>query len=286
MKKKKYKTSDEEFLEIVKNNYSITNCLKQQGLVPSGGNYKAFNQRVKELGIDISHFTGQGHLKGKTHNWALEIAIEDAFVIGGNLSSFSLHKKIKKYNLKEYKCSICGISDWLGEKLSLHLDHINGINNDNRLENLRFLCPNCHSQTDTYCGKNIKSTEEYEKNSHIITKEYKEKIFELKKLRKIRKDKCICGNPKRIISEKCATCNNTAEKPLIRKVTRPSKEELLELLWSHSTVSLGKIYGVSDVAVKKWAKIYKIPFPPRGYWAKFAADKLKECEAIKNQMIQ
>jgi 5-methylcytosine-specific restriction endonuclease McrA len=97
-----------------------------------------------------------GHLKGKTHNWAPEISVEDAFVIGGSLSSYKLHQKIKKYNLKDYKCSYCGISEWNGKELSLHLDHINGINNDNRLDNLRFLCPNCHSQTDTYCGKNKK----------------------------------------------------------------------------------------------------------------------------------
>ena len=54
----------------------------------------------------------------------------------------------------EYKCAICGIKDWLGQPLSLQLDHINGINDDHRLENLRLLCPNCHSQTDTYAGKN------------------------------------------------------------------------------------------------------------------------------------
>lgn len=157
MKKKRYKISDEEFLEIVKNNYSIKACLEAQGLKPAGGSYKIFTQRVKKLNADTSHFTGQGHLKGKTHNWASEIPVEKAFVVGGSLSSYKLHQKIKKYNLKEYKCSICGIADWLGQTLSLHLDHINGINDDNRLENLRFLCPNCHSQTDTYCGKNKKN---------------------------------------------------------------------------------------------------------------------------------
>lgn len=59
-----------------------------------------------------------------------------------------------KHNLIPYKCAICSITDWEGQILSLHLDHINGINDDNTLSNLRFLCPNCHSLTDTYCGKN------------------------------------------------------------------------------------------------------------------------------------
>ena len=58
-----------------------------------------------------------------------------------------------KSGWKEYKCEICGISEWQGKELSLQLDHINGINNDNRIENLRLLCPNCHSQTETFSGR-------------------------------------------------------------------------------------------------------------------------------------
>lgn len=62
---------------------------------------------------------------------------------------------IKEGLLKE-KCSVCGIVDWMGRPLSLHLDHINGKPKDNRIENLRLICPNCHSQTETYSGKNVK----------------------------------------------------------------------------------------------------------------------------------
>jgi len=68
----------------------------------------------------------------------------------------SIRKIIIKENLIEYKCSECSIQAWNNKPLSLHLDHINGMNNDNRLENLRFLCPNCHSQTETYTGRNKK----------------------------------------------------------------------------------------------------------------------------------
>jgi 5-methylcytosine-specific restriction endonuclease McrA len=68
----------------------------------------------------------------------------------------SIRKTIIKDNLIPYKCNLCEIDSWLGNKISLHLDHINGVNHDNRLENLRFLCPNCHSQTSTYVGKNKK----------------------------------------------------------------------------------------------------------------------------------
>lgn len=67
--------------------------------------------------------------------------------------------KIKEKLLKngmKYECIQCGITEWNGKKLSLHVDHINGNNRDNRIINLRFLCPNCHSLTNTYCGKNNK----------------------------------------------------------------------------------------------------------------------------------
>lgn len=147
------KVTDEEFIKIVKENDSISKCLKAQGLKAWGANYRGFYNRVKRLSLDTSHFSGQGHLKGKTHNWAKEISPEEAFVKNGTLSTANLKAKILKYNLKKYVCEECKITEWKGKKLSLHLDHINGVNDDNRLENLRFLCPNCHSLTDTYCGK-------------------------------------------------------------------------------------------------------------------------------------
>jgi hypothetical protein len=158
MKKKTgvYKTTDEEFISAIKNSQSISQALLTLNLEAKGGNYKVFHKRAKNLNCDLSHFTGQGHLKNKTHNWAKETPIEEAFVSGGGLSTSNLKKKILKYNLKPYHCDKCSISLWLDKPLSLHLDHINGCNTDNRLENLRFLCPNCHSQTETYCGKSKK----------------------------------------------------------------------------------------------------------------------------------
>jgi ribosomal protein L44E len=66
----------------------------------------------------------------------------------------SVRKKIIKDQLIKYECNMCKLSEWNGKQLSLHLDHINGKNGDHRLENLRFLCPNCHSQTETYVGRN------------------------------------------------------------------------------------------------------------------------------------
>jgi 5-methylcytosine-specific restriction endonuclease McrA len=83
---------------------------------------------------------------------------EDVFTVGSIVSGAWLKKRLLRAGLLGAKCSIteCGLSTWLGRPIALHLDHINGDRRDNRVENLRLLCPNCHSQTDTYAGRNIK----------------------------------------------------------------------------------------------------------------------------------
>ena len=67
-----------------------------------------------------------------------------------------LKKRLLRAGLLTNACAVCGINQWQGRPLVLELDHINGVSDDHRLENLRLLCPNCHSQTDTYCGRNIR----------------------------------------------------------------------------------------------------------------------------------
>lgn len=83
-------------------------------------------------------------------------SLEEILVENSNYNNrTSLKKRILDEKLLEYKCALCGnTGEWMGKELSLQLDHKNGKNNDHRLKNLRFLCPNCHSQTETYAGKN------------------------------------------------------------------------------------------------------------------------------------
>lgn len=81
----------------------------------------------------------------------------EMFVENSSHANSAIKKRIADGNLIDYKCQRCGIDSWNGESITLELDHINGKNNDHRIENLRFLCPNCHSQTETYKGKNKNS---------------------------------------------------------------------------------------------------------------------------------
>ena len=151
----KRKYTDEQFIEAVKNNFSIREVLKTLGLAPAGGSYKLFHARVKKLNLDTSHFTGQAYLKGKSHDWSPKISLKEILIKDSLYSNTSsLRRRLIKESILLDQCNRCGLTEWQGEKLSLHLDHIDGDNTNNSIENLRILCPNCHSLTPTYCGKN------------------------------------------------------------------------------------------------------------------------------------
>lgn len=151
--------SDDELKIAVETSESIRQVLMKLNLKPQGSNYSNIKRRIKILGLSTEHFLGMGYLKNKSHSWGKrkhtleEILVENSPYLGtGNV----LKKRLYASNLLKNECCKCGINEWMGQKLSLHLDHINGNNKDNRIENLRILCPNCHSLTETYAGKNKK----------------------------------------------------------------------------------------------------------------------------------
>ena len=200
------KHTKEEFEEAVETSYSIRQVLKKLDLVPAGGNYKEFHKKVSMWDVDISHFTGQSSNKGKSH-YRPRRDLSEVLVENSNYSKTStLRKRLIKEGYLKNKCSGCGIDSWLGEHLTLQLDHINGTNNDNRIENLRILCPNCHAQTPTYCGKN-----KIRKRKKPDTE--KEKYA--RRLELSKKDNCpICDKEK---SSTLKTCSKECGYKLITK---------------------------------------------------------------------
>lgn len=147
-----------QFVQAVKNNHSVAGVLRDIGLKAVGGNYKTVKNYIEEYNLDTSHFTGQGWNVNNKANLNNKMPLSEALVENSPYKSTSnLKRRLVNEGLLEYKCNVCGIATWLGKEISLHLDHVNGVNNDNRIENLRLLCPNCHSQTSTYCGKNIEA---------------------------------------------------------------------------------------------------------------------------------
>ena len=152
----------EVLTKLVASSKSFSQVLAELGLPTEGRAYYHMERRLRELAIDTSHFTGRAWNRGHTHETHESVArvrsknrfpdeavfVENSTIVKGR----ALIERLLALGWR-YECAWCGISKWRDQDLVLHLDHINGIINDNRLENLRFLCPNCHTQTSTYCRR-------------------------------------------------------------------------------------------------------------------------------------
>lgn len=147
------KYTEVELKAAVEKSKSIRQVIIALKLNESGGTYTTLKKKFKEWNIDTSHFLGQGYLKGQIPQNS--ILLEDILSNRIYLKSSGLKKKLIKAGLLEYKCGNenCGISDWKEKPITLELDHIDGDKYNNRLENLKLLCPNCHSQTKTWRGR-------------------------------------------------------------------------------------------------------------------------------------
>ncbi len=229
-------TLDIEVLRtIVQQSNSLAGVLRHFALPSHGCNYHKLKARLKEEGIDYSHIVmGNDSNKGRKFDIP-QRSIEEVMVRHSKCGRTSLRRRLIRDKIIPYECQICNLSPiWNHKKLSLVLDHINGINNDHRKENLRFLCPNCNSQTNTFAGRNAR-----------------------------KKQYCLqCGKPIHRKSKRCPDCRAFDR----RKVSWPEKEELQKMLWETPTSQIARRYGVSDKAIEKWVKKYGLSKPPRGHW--------------------
>ncbi|MFN2555282.1 MAG: HNH endonuclease signature motif containing protein [Nitriliruptorales bacterium] len=148
--------SDEQLADAVAASRSYAEALRRLGLKPGGHPYRVIHREIVRMGLDTGHMRGQGWAKGtKNPSLGNTRPLEEILVESSNyLNTNSLKLRLFKEGLKERVCEACGISEWLGRPAPLQLDHVNGDRRDNRIENLRILCPNCHSQTDTWCSRN------------------------------------------------------------------------------------------------------------------------------------
>lgn len=147
----------DELVEAVANSESIASTLRQLGLVPRGANYRTIKQEIDRAKLSTEHFKGKSWLKGKSiRTGPPAIPILELLVDGRRCSTSDLKARLLREGLKRQICEICRTDSWQDHPIPLELDHINGRPEDNRLKNLRLLCPNCHAMTDSYRGKNIR----------------------------------------------------------------------------------------------------------------------------------
>lgn len=136
---------------------SIRQTIKKVGLIPAGGNYELIKKYIKVFKIDTSHFKGKAWNKGTHQCTNPGKPLDQIMTKNSNYQSFKLKQRLFRSKMKPEHCEEC---KWAKHSvdgyLPLELDHINGDKTDNRLENLRVLCPNCHSLKPTHRGKNRK----------------------------------------------------------------------------------------------------------------------------------
>lgn len=222
----------EEFEQIVQQSHTIREVISKLGYTTCNGrNSDTIKKRIEKYNIDISHFTSTVNPIKRNE--------ENVFIENSTASQATLRRWYIKGEYTPYVCSICGQEPiWQGKELTLILDHINGKNKDDRLENLRWVCPNCNQQLDT--------------TGH--TKLHKERLDKVQK-----KYYCIdCGIEISSRAKRCRSCADKA-KTISKDKMLVTREELKDLIRTTPFVRIGEQFGVSDNAVRKWCDKYNLP---------------------------
>lgn len=241
---------------------------------------------IDEYQLDISHFKGQG--------WSKDSVDMSIFQYNKSCKSDTMIRALTI--LRGWKCEKCGRTQWEGQRIPLCVHHIDGNHINNQIENLQILCPNCHAQTDNYCGRNKNKrppiTDEqfvtalrqttsirqalqklginyaakyyYEKahklieENNIIQKPKKEKQQKTKPQKKIKIEANHCIDCGKIIDNRSQRCEECEHKRQ-RRIEWPQRDELKKLIRTQSFSTIGKKYNVSDNAIRKWCKNYNLP---------------------------
>ena len=232
--------SESDARAAVAESISWSAALRALGYEPKGHNIRTLQRWVKTWGISTAHF--DPNAVRSLASAARARPLEEVMVENSTYPRGQLKRRLFRGGLKQRVCEMCGQGEhWNGRRMSLVLDHINGVSNDHRLENLRIVCANCAATLDTHCGRNTP-----------------------------RERTCpACGETFAPTNMRHRYCSNNCigaangdrlrgvPQPGIRKVERPSYAQLKEDVRTMSMLAVGRKYGVTDNAVRKWIRWYE-----------------------------
>lgn len=231
------KHTDADFIDIVNNSYSLYDVNLSLGYRPSS--LRTTSPKIKErmatLGVELNYKLNPNRIP------------DEEYYVNGTPRT-GIRERVIKDNHIPYICACCNnIGEWNGQQLSLQLDHIDGDSNNNELTNLRWLCPNCHTQTSTYGSKNTST------NRSNTYRSNKEHIC------------VVCGTlykqryrGQKACSSSCSGVTRRTELPV-------GKRELYSLIKEHGFSAVGRMYGVTDNGVRAWCKRYNLPTRYKDY---------------------
>jgi len=253
------KHTKERLEEAAAASVSVAGVLRFLGLRQGGGTHTYISRRLREFEIDTSHFLGQGANRGKKSptrlSWQQILVLRSTRT---REAATRLRRSLCEMG-RPYRCANCGQTpEWQQHPLVLQVDHVNGNFWDNRPTNLRFLCPNCHSQTKFWSGR---TSLEY----HAIGEGRL----------------CICGRQReKPESPRCRACTTARQE----HADWPSDQILALMVWDMPATKIAELLGVSSVAVKRRCTRRGISTPPRGYWAKVRAKTAQPPEKTTQQI--
>jgi hypothetical protein len=232
--------TEQQVREVVECSPSLTVALRRLGLRAAGANFRSLKKLIAHYGVSTSHMDPNWVRRSPRPTKATPLS--QILVEHSLYPSAKLKERLYKAGLKTRRCELCGQGEvWNDARMSLILDHINGEPTDNRLENVRIVCPNCAATLDTHCGRKNRLERDPRSCLHC-GKQFVPKY-----------------HSHRYCSQTCGTHSKGPRepKPERRKVTRPSYEELMADVRSMSLLAVGRKYGVSDNAVRKWIRWYE-----------------------------
>lgn len=233
--------TEDEARAAVAASTTYSDTLRALGLRPAGGNHRVLREWLAVWGISTAHFdAAAGRRVGLRRT---RIPLELVMVEGSTYARGALKQRLFDEGLKQRVCELCGQGElWRGRPMSLILDHINGVPDDHRAENLRVVCPNCAATLDTHCGRNTGAV--------------------------LVRDCARCGKPfrprtarQRFCGSECGARGGERQagrpRPATRKTPRPPYDQLLAEIAADGYAAVGRRYGVSDNAVRKWRLAYE-----------------------------